>query len=212
LKKNSPRFIDVFYQGIGKRILDLGLGTLMFLVFSPVFLVLTLLLSLYFKGNPFFFQLRPGKSGKIFSIIKFKTMSDLKDQNGDLLSDAERLSRLGKMVRFTSLDELPQLINVLKGDMSLVGPRPLLVEYLPLYSHEQGRRHLVRPGVTGWAQINGRNAVSWTAKFEMDVWYVDNLTFILDLKILFKTLGNVLLGKGVSQQGHVTVGKFKGNF
>ena len=190
----------------------MGLGTLMFLVFSPVFLVLTLLLSLYFKGNPFFFQLRPGKSGKIFSIIKFKTMSDLKDQNGDLLSDAERLSRLGKMVRFTSLDELPQLINVLKGDMSLVGPRPLLVEYLPLYSHEQGRRHLVRPGVTGWAQINGRNAVSWTAKFEMDVWYVDNLTFILDLKILFKTLGNVLLGKGVSQQGHVTVGKFKGNF
>lgn len=137
-------------------------------------------------------------------------MKDLLGIDGQLLSDAERLTFLGKLIRKTSLDELPQLINVIKGDMSLVGPRPLLVEYLPLYNTTQARRHDVKPGVTGWAQINGRNAISWQEKFQLDVWYVDNLSFWIDIKILFKTLWNVLLGKGVSQQGHVTIGKFKG--
>lgn len=200
----------MLYHNFGKRILDLVLGTLMFLVFSPVFFGLTFILTIYFKGNPFFLQLRPGKGARLFHIIKFKTMSDLIGSDGQLLSDAERLSLFGMMIRKTSLDELPQLINVIKGDMSLVGPRPLLVEYLPLYNPIQTRRHDVRPGVTGWAQINGRNAISWQEKFQLDVWYVDHLSFLLDLKILFRTLGNVLLGKGVSQQGHVTIGKFKG--
>jgi lipopolysaccharide/colanic/teichoic acid biosynthesis glycosyltransferase len=183
----------------------------MFLVFSPVFLFLMILLAVHFGGTPFFTQPRPGKSGKIFSILKFKTMSDRRDSKGELLPDGERLGHLGKLVRKTSLDELPQLINVIKGDMSLVGPRPLLVEYLPLYNTAQSKRHLVKPGVTGWAQINGRNAISWQEKFALDVWYVEHLSFGLDLRILFQTLWNVLLGKGVSQQGQVTVGKFKGN-
>lgn len=200
----------MLYHNFGKRILDLVLGTVMFLVFSPVFLVLTVILSFYFLGSPFFFQIRPGQKSKLFRIIKFKTMKDLLGIDGQLLSDAERLTFLGKLIRKTSLDELPQLINVIKGDMSLVGPRPLLVEYLPLYNTTQARRHDVKPGVTGWAQINGRNAISWQEKFQLDVWYVDNLSFWIDIKILFKTLWNVLLGKGVSQQGHVTIGKFKG--
>lgn len=182
----------------------------MFFVFSPVFLGLAILISLYFRGNPFFLQIRPGKGSRLFHIIKFKTMKDLIGPDGKLLSDSARLSSFGMMIRKTSLDELPQLINVIKGDMSLVGPRPLLEEYLSLYNPIQARRHEVRPGVTGWAQINGRNAISWQEKFQLDVWYVDNMCFLLDLKILFKTLGNVLLGKGVSQQGHVTIGKFKG--
>lgn len=169
------------------------------------------MISFNFWGNPFFLQERPGKHGRIFRIIKFKTMADLFDSNGNALSDAERLTQFGKMIRKTSFDELPQLLNVIKGDMSLVGPRPLLVEYLELYDSVQSRRHLVRPGVTGWAQINGRNAISWQEKFKLDVWYVDHLSFLLDLKILFVTLFNVLMGKGVSQQGHATVGKFKGN-
>lgn len=187
------------------------LASLLFIVLFPIFLILFLLLSIHFKESPFFFQLRPGKGGKTFQIMKFKTMSDAKSSSGELLADENRITALGKMVRKTSLDEIPQLINVLKGDMSLIGPRPLLVEYLPLYSAAQAKRHEVRPGVTGWAQVNGRNTISWEQKFEYDVWYVERLSFALDLKILFQTLWNVLRGKGVSQHGHVTVGKFKGS-
>lgn len=184
---------------------------IMFLFFFPIFFLLTILLSVYFSGTPFFFQNRPGKDGRIFKIIKFKTMPELYDSEGKLLPDCDRLSTFGKLVRKSSLDELPQLLNVIKGDMSLVGPRPLLVEYLPLYNVTQSKRHSVRPGVTGWAQINGRNTISWQEKFILDVWYVENCSFLLDIKILLKTLSNVLMGKGVSQQGHVTIGKFKGN-
>ncbi len=201
----------MFYSKIGKRILDLGLGVIMFLFFLPVFLFLAIVISLFFFGSPFFLQDRPGKDGRIFKIIKFKTMSELFDAKGKLLADSERLSQFGKIIRKTSLDELPQLLNVIKGDMSLVGPRPLLVDYLPLYSPIQSRRHLVKPGVTGWAQINGRNTISWQEKFQLDVWYVEHISLLLDLKILLKTLANVLMGKGVSQQGHVTIGRFKGN-
>lgn len=174
-------------------------------------MTLLILLALYFRGNPFFFQDRPGRNAALFKIMKFKTMSDSKNQYGDLLSDELRISKFGKLVRKTSLDEIPQLINVLKGEMSLVGPRPLLKEYLPLYNSTQAKRHQVRPGVTGWAQINGRNAITWEKKFEYDVWYVQHLSLGLDLKILFQTLWNVVRGKGVSQQGHVSVGKFTGS-
>lgn len=199
------------YPDFWKRILDLILASLMFLILIPVFLILFISLSIYFKGSPFFFQDRPGKDGNIFKIMKFKTMSDEFGQDGSLLQDEKRLTPFGKSIRKTSLDEIPQLINVLKGDMSLVGPRPLLTEYLPLYDPKQAKRHAVKPGVTGWAQINGRNAISWSQKFDYDVWYVENLSFALDLRILFQTLWNVIRGKGVSQQGHVTVGKFAGN-
>lgn len=183
----------------------------MFLVLFPFFLFLLILLAFHFKGSPFFFQDRPGRFGEIFKIVKFKTMADSKNPFGDLLSDELRITKFGKLVRKTSLDEIPQLINVLKGDMSLVGPRPLLKEYLPLYNSTQAIRHQVRPGVTGWAQINGRNAITWEKKFEYDVWYVQHLSLGLDLKILFQTLWNVVRGKGVSQQGHVSVGKFTGS-
>lgn len=199
------------YQVDGKRILDLVLSLVMFVCLLPVFIGLFLILSIHFGGLPFFFQERPGKDGVRFQIMKFKTMIDKKGEDGELLPDDKRITALGKIVRMTSLDEIPQLLNVLKGDMSLVGPRPLLSEYLPLYDAVQHRRHTVRPGVTGWAQINGRNAISWKQKFSYDVWYVDHLSFGLDLKILFQTLWNVLRGKGVSQQGHVTVGKFNGS-
>lgn len=199
------------YPDFWKRLLDLILASLMFLILTPVFLLLFISLTIYFKGKPFFFQDRPGKEGKVFKIMKFKTMSDECGKDGILLQDEKRLSSFGKMVRKTSLDEIPQLINVLKGEMSLVGPRPLLKEYLPLYNSFQSKRHSVRPGVTGWAQINGRNAISWSQKFEYDVWYAEHLSFSLDLQILFQTLWNVIRGKGVSQQGHVTMGKFEGN-
>lgn len=199
------------YPEVGKRVLDLFLGSLMLFVFSPVFISLFLILTVYYKGSPFFFQLRPGKDGRVFRIIKFKTMSDQTDADGNPLPDEQRLTGFGKLIRNTSLDELPQLLNVIKGDMSLVGPRPLLVEYLSLYNAEQAQRHQVKPGVTGWAQINGRNAISWPEKFKLDLWYVKHVSFFLDVKILFQTLWNVLRGKGISQQGHVTMGKFKGN-
>ncbi|TDQ19354.1 lipopolysaccharide/colanic/teichoic acid biosynthesis glycosyltransferase [Algoriphagus boseongensis] len=182
----------------------------MFLILFPIFLFLILILSIHFKGSPFFFQKRPGKSNVVFDIMKFKTMKDSIDEQGITHSDEHRITWLGSLVRKTSLDEIPQLINVLKGDMSLVGPRPLLPEYLPLYSSEQIKRHSVKPGVTGWAQINGRNAISWSKKFEYDIWYAQNLSLSLDLKILFATLWNVVRGKGVSQKGHVTVGRFTG--
>lgn len=198
------------YPDFGKRVLDLALASLMFLVLFPVFLILFLILSFHFKGSPFFLQERPGKNGHPFQIMKFKTMNDKRGMDGNLVSDENRITPLGKIVRKTSLDEIPQLLNVLKGDMSLVGPRPLLPEYLPLYTETQARRHEIKPGVTGWAQINGRNAITWEKKFDFDVWYVDHISFGLDLKILFQTLWNVLRGKGVSQHGHVTVGRFTG--
>ncbi|GAA4151399.1 sugar transferase [Chryseobacterium ginsenosidimutans] len=163
------------------------------------------------NGKPFFFQKRPGKNGIIFSIIKFKTMNDKKDSDGNFLSDAERVTPIGMFVRKTSLDEIPQLLNVIKGDMSLIGPRPLLVRYLPMYNEHQSRRHELKPGITGWAQVNGRNAISWKQKFDFDVWYVDNLSFVVDLKIIFLTIKKVFLKEGISADGHATTEPFKGN-
>nr|WP_262897723.1 sugar transferase [Algoriphagus pacificus] len=191
--------------------MDIIISFLMFLILSPIFLLLCIFLWIHHKSNPFFAQVRPGKDGKPFFILKFKTMRDLYDSNGNILADEFRITSLGKAIRSSSLDEIPQLINVLKGDMSMVGPRPLLREYLVLYSDEQQKRHLVKPGVTGWAQINGRNAISWEKKFEYDIWYVENCSFLLDIKILFITLFNVLAGKGITQKGHVSAGKFTGS-
>lgn len=200
----------MIYRAVGKRLLDLVLAIILFLVLLPVFTVVLILLAKTHRGNPFFLQPRPGKSGEVFRIIKFKTMVDLRDENGHLLPDQQRLFGIGKWIRKFSLDEIPQLLNVIKGEMSLVGPRPLLVDYLVLYSERQSRRHEVKPGVTGWAQINGRNSISWNDKFEFDVWYVDHYSLLLDLKILVVTVWNVILGKGVTQQGHATVGRFNG--
>jgi len=183
----------------------------MLFVFSPIFLLVFIILSLHHKSSPFFAQERPGKNGEIFYILKFKTMQEIYDENGGLLPDSQRITTLGKLIRNSSLDELPQLINVLKGDMSMVGPRPLLKDYLVLYSEEQSKRHEVKPGVTGWAQINGRNAISWERKFKYDIWYVDNCSLYIDIKILFGTLFNVISGKGITQKGHVSSEKFKGS-
>ena len=199
------------YKSFFKRILDFIASLIAIIVFSPIFMLVALLLLLNNKGSVFFFQKRPGKNEKIFKVIKFKTMTDKKDKNGNLLSDADRLTKLGKFVRKTSLDELPQLINVLKGDMSLIGPRPLLPEYLPLYNDNQKKRHFVKPGITGWAQVNGRNAISWTKKFEYDVWYVENMGFILDLKIIALTVLKVLKSEGINAKNTVTTTKFLGN-
>ena len=199
------------YKLVFKRILDFSFSLLGLTILSPIFILATFYLYLANQGKPFFFQKRPGKNGKIFRIIKFKTMNDRTDSEGNLLPDADRLTPVGKFVRKTSLDEIPQLINVLKGDMSLVGPRPLLPEYLPLYNKEQARRHEVRPGITGWAQVNGRNAISWKQKFEYDVWYVDHLSFWLDLKILLLTIKKVFVREGISQQGQATMEPFRGN-
>jgi lipopolysaccharide/colanic/teichoic acid biosynthesis glycosyltransferase len=163
------------------------------------------------EGKPFFFQKRPGKHGKIFKVIKFKTMNDKKGANGELLPDVDRLTKLGIFVRKTSLDEIPQLLNVLKGDMSLIGPRPLLPEYLPLYNETQKKRHDVKPGITGWAQVNGRNAISWKKKFEYDIWYVENLSFILDIKIIFKTIIKVVRSEDINTENQATTVKFTGN-
>ena len=180
------------------------------LLLSPIFIIVWLGLLFANNGKPFFLQRRPGKNEQIFSIIKFKTMNDKKDKQGDLLSDAKRLTSIGKFVRKTSLDEIPQLLNVLKGDMSLIGPRPLLPEYIPLYTIEQKKRHNVRPGITGWAQVNGRNAISWEKKFEYDVWYVEHLSFLLDIKILFKTIKKVFKSEGINTVGHATTQSFTG--
>jgi lipopolysaccharide/colanic/teichoic acid biosynthesis glycosyltransferase len=170
-----------------------------------------LLLGIANQGKPFFIQPRPGKNGKVFNIIKFKTMNDRKDEHGKLLPDADRLTPVGAFVRKTSLDEIPQLLNVIKGDMSLVGPRPLLTHYLHLYSDFQNLRHEVKPGITGWAQVNGRNAISWDKKFELDVWYVEHISFILDLKILFKTIRKVIKKEGINAADAATIEPFNGN-
>lgn len=199
------------YRYFFKRLIDLTIASLGLLFLSPIIIVVTILLFVVNNGKPFFFQPRPGRRGKIFKIIKFKTMNDKKDAQGNLLSDEDRITRFGTFVRKTSLDEITQLINILKGDMSLIGPRPLLTQYLPLYSTCQARRHEIRPGITGWAQVNGRNAISWTQKFEYDVWYVDNLSFVLDVKIFFLTIKKVFIREGISQEGQVTMEPFKGN-
>jgi undecaprenyl phosphate N,N'-diacetylbacillosamine 1-phosphate transferase len=199
------------YRNFFKRIIDLGVALAVFITLLPIFLLGTILLWIANKGKPFFFQQRPGKNGKVFTIIKFKTMNDRRDSAGELLPDEVRLSRVGKLVRQTSLDEVPQLLNVIKGDMSLIGPRPLLVEYLPLYTQLQNRRHEVRPGITGWAQINGRNAISWEQKFDHDVWYVDHISLRLDIRVMWMTIMKVIKSDGVNQNGHATMEKFKGS-
>ena len=199
-----------FYSKI-KRILDFIISLIALIVFSPIMIIVAILV--YVKlGSPIIFkQDRPGKDGKVFKMYKFRTMLDSYNKFGEALPDEERLTTFGKILRSTSLDELPELINVIKGDMSLVGPRPLLVEYLELYSEEQNRRHDVRPGITGWAQVNGRNSISWDEKLNLDVEYVDNLSFILDIKILFLTVYKVFKRDGINQDGNVTIEKFKGN-
>lgn len=198
------------YVSLLKRLLDTLLSLLAMIVLSPILLVLCLLV--YSRlGTPIFFkQQRPGQNGKLFNIYKFRTMTDDRDENGHLLPDAERLTDFGKFLRSTSLDELPELINVLRGDMSLVGPRPLLIRYLDRYTPEQARRHEVRPGITGWAQINGRNAISWEEKFEYDIWYVDHVSLWLDIKIILITVWKVLKREGISQQGEATMSEFMG--
>ncbi len=193
-----------------KRCFDLAVTILALLLLAPLMVILGVLI--FFKlGSPVLYtQMRPGYNGKLFKLVKFRSMKEAYDQEGNLLPDSERLNAFGKLLRASSLDELPELLNVLLGEMSLVGPRPLLVEYLELYNDEQARRHEVRPGITGWAQVHGRNNLSWEKKFEYDVWYVNNRTFLLDLKILFMTLGKALSAEGVNQSGHVTAEKFKG--
>jgi lipopolysaccharide/colanic/teichoic acid biosynthesis glycosyltransferase len=198
------------YKNYFKRLFDFTAALVGLLLLSPLFILVTIGLFFVNQGKPFFFQTRPGKDEKLFRIVKFKTMNDKKDANGNLLSDAERLTAIGSFVRKTSLDEIPQLLNVLKGDMSLIGPRPLLVQYLPLYNAEQKKRHDVRPGITGWAQVNGRNAISWTKKFELDVWYVDNISLILDIRIFFLTIKKVFVREGISQEGQATMEMFNG--
>jgi len=198
------------YRNLIKPFSDFLFGLIAFVATLPVFLAIALLLVISNRGNPFFLQPRPGKNGRIFTVIKFRTMNDKRDASGNLLPDAERLTNTGRIIRKTSLDELPQLLNMIKGDMSFIGPRPLLVEYLPLYSKEQARRHEVKPGITGWAQVNGRNAISWEQKFEYDVWYVDHISLCLDLKILFMTVASVFRREGISQEGQETMEKFSG--
>ena len=199
------------YKAYFKRIFDFLAAFFGFLLLSPLFIIVTIGLFFANHGKPFFFQTRPGKGEQLFRIVKFKTMNDKKDANGNLLSDAERLTAIGSFVRKTSLDEIPQLLNVLKGDMSLIGPRPLLVHYLPLYSAEQKKRHNLRPGITGWAQVNGRNAISWQKKFDYDVWYVEHCSLFLDLKILLRTIQKVIVRDGISQEGQATMEFFNGN-
>lgn len=200
------------YRKFFKRFLDISVSLTALLLLGWLIVLFILLLHFANKGaGVFFLQPRPGKDAKIFKVIKFKTMTDERDGNGNLLPDADRLTKIGRFVRSTSVDELPQLINVLKGDMSLIGPRPLLVQYLPLYSKEQARRHEVRPGITGWAQCHGRNAISWREKFKLDVWYVDHLSFLVDIKIILVTLKNVLLRKDINSVTSATMEPFKGN-
>ena len=194
-----------------KRLFDLVFSLILLLLLSPVMLGVSVCILLIMGWPVFFRQERPGRHGRLFAMYKFRTMSDRRDANGDLLPDSQRLGRFGRFLRSSSLDELPELLNVIRGDMSLVGPRPLLPEYLPLYDENQARRHEVRPGITGWAQVKGRNALSWPEKFELDVWYVDHQSMALDLRILFLTVGQVLKTSDVSQEGHATMSKFTGN-
>ena len=200
------------YKDFWKRVIDFILSLLTLAILWPILLVLTIWLHFANKGaGAFFLQERPGKNGKIFKVVKFKTMTDERDAEGNLLPDADRLTNVGRFVRSTSIDELPQLINVVKGDMALIGPRPLLSQYLPLYSEEQARRHEVRPGITGWAQCHGRNAISWTEKFKLDVWYVDHCSFLTDLKVIGITIKKVLVRDGISQEGNATMEAFNGH-
>lgn len=200
------------YKHFFKRFFDFWISLIVLIVISPILLIVTIWLHFANKGaGALFFQERPGKDGKIFKVIKFKTMTDERDAEGNLLPDEVRLTKVGRFVRSTSIDELPQLINVLKGDMALIGPRPLLVQYLPLYSPEQMRRHEVRPGISGWAQCHGRNAIKWTQKFEYDVWYVDHLTMVTDMKVIVLTLLEVLQRNGINEEGSATIEPFNGN-
>ena len=199
------------YRNFFKRVLDFSIALIALICISPILLVVTIWLHFANKGaGAFFTQERPGWHGKIFKVIKFKTMTDERDENGNLLPDADRLTKFGKFVRSTSIDELPQLINVLKGDMALIGPRPLLVQYLPLYSKEQMRRHEVRPGITGWAQCHGRNAISWTEKFKLDVWYVDHISLTTDIKTIFITIKKVLFREDINSETDATMEDFDG--
>ena len=199
------------YAHFFKRFFDFWISLIALICISPILIVVTIWLHFANKGaGAFFFQARPGKDGKIFKVIKFKTMTDERDASGNLLPDADRLTKVGKFVRSTSIDELPQLINVLKGDMALIGPRPLLVQYLPLYSKEQMRRHDVRPGISGWAQCHGRNQISWTEKFKLDVWYVDHLFLLTDLKVIFITIKKVLFREDINSDNDATMEDFNG--
>ncbi|MDR0506972.1 MAG: sugar transferase [Dysgonamonadaceae bacterium] len=200
------------YRNCIKCLLDFILSLSGFIIISPIFLIVTVLLCFANNGKPFFFQPRPGKNEKIFKVIKFKTMNDKKDASGNLLPDAERLTRIGGFIRKTSLDEIPQLINVIKGNMSLIGPRPLMPQYLPLYSPEQARRHKVKPGITGWAQCHGRNDISWKQKFEYDVWYVDNMSLKVDMTVFFITLKKIIIREGIYKEGNISfMVPFNGN-
>ena len=200
------------YKNCFKRMIDCCLAMVAIVVLSPVMAAVAVLLAVANKGaGVVFTQTRPGKNGRLFKVMKFKSMTDERDENGNLLPDAQRLTKTGKFIRSTSLDELPQLFNVLKGDMALIGPRPLLPQYLPLYSKEQARRHDVRPGITGWAQVHGRNAISWKKKFELDVWYVDHCSFWLDLKIILLTVKKVVVREGIIKEGQATTEFFNGN-
>jgi len=201
----------LFYRQFFKRFYDIVLSGLALIVLSPVLLILTILGAIKMKGNPLFTQERPGKNEKIFKLIKFRSMTGEKDANGELLPDEKRLTKYGKLLRSTSLDELPELLNIFKGDMSIIGPRPLLVRYLPRYSKEQHRRHSVRPGLTGYAQVHGRNTVSWDDKFKMDIWYVDNYSFKVDFCIFWSTVLSVLKREGISSETSVTMEEFIGN-
>lgn len=198
------------YKGLFKRISDIIISFVGLIILSPILVLVTCLLFIYNHGSVFYIQNRPGKDGKTFNLIKFQTMTDTKNQDGILLSDSERLTKVGMFIRSFSIDEIPQLVNVIKGDMSIVGPRPLLVEYLPLYSADQSKRHNLRPGITGWAQINGRNAITWKQKFEYDVWYVENISLVLDIKIMFLTLKKVIFREGISSKTSLTMEPFKG--
>lgn len=200
------------YKHFIKRLLDFSISFVALIIISPILLVITIWLHFANKGaGAFFLQDRPGKGGRVFKVIKFKTMTDERDEEGNFLPDEKRLTKVGKFVRSTSIDELPQLINVLKGDMALIGPRPLLVQYLPLYSQEQARRHEVRPGISGWAQCHGRNAISWTEKFKLDVWYIDHCTLWTDLKVIFITIKNVLMRKDINSSTAATMEAFNGH-
>jgi undecaprenyl phosphate N,N'-diacetylbacillosamine 1-phosphate transferase len=199
------------YKIFFKRFFDLIVGVVALILFGPFFIIVMIILVYNYKATPFFIQNRPGKNGIIFKLIKLKTMNEKKDSEGNLLSDSQRLTKVGRVIRKTSLDELPQILNIIKGEMSLIGPRPLLPEYLSLYNERQMKRHLVKPGVSGWAQVNGRNSISWQQKFEFDIWYVDNLSFLIDVKIFFMTFAKVFKSEGISQEGEITTTKFEGN-